>query len=81
MIEARIYSMASPHDIEKQVVVIVRELLVESGQGFSQREISRSSSLQRHLGMDSLGRVELFRRIEKHFHAFPERIFVVRCIQ
>ncbi len=60
--------------IDVQLITITQELLAESGEPY-RREIKLDSSLQRHLGIDSLGRAELFRRIEKKFDmALPDRL-------
>ncbi len=55
------------NDIEKQLLALAQQLLAESGEEYAQRKISLDASLQRHLGIDSLGRAELFQRIEKTF--------------
>lgn len=54
-------------DTGQQLIAIVQQFLAESGIEHSQRHLSLDFSLQRHLGIDSLGRAELFQRIEKHF--------------
>ncbi len=60
-------------EIEKELKTITSELLTESGEPY--REIKMGASLQRHLGIDSLGRAELFRRIEKAFDvSVPDRL-------
>jgi len=59
--------VASQEDIESQLISIVRQLLVESNSAYGQRKISLDLSLERHLGMDSITRAELHRRIEKGF--------------
>lgn len=62
-----------PRDIEKELIDITDRLLKEAGET-QQREIRLDASLQR-LGIDSLGRAELFRRIEKKFDVtVPDRI-------
>lgn len=64
----------SRNDIEMEVVAITRRLLEESGSRY-RREIKLDASLQRHLGIDSLGRAELFQRIEKVFDVtVPDRL-------
>lgn len=61
-------------DVNKELVIIVQQLLKESGQKY-RREIKLSDSLSRHLGIDSLARAELFQRIEKHFQVnIPDRL-------
>lgn len=61
-------------DIEKQLTTIVHQLLIEMGNKYSERKITLTTSLQSHLGIDSLGRAELFQRIEKVFGIkFPDR--------
>src|SRR3990167_5092208 len=63
-----------PQHIDVELITIAQELLAESGEPY-RREIKLDSSLQRHLGIDSLGRAELFRRIEKKFDVtLPDRL-------
>lgn len=57
----------STADIEKQLLYITQQFISESGEGLTHRAITLDASLQRHLGIDSLGRAELFSRIEKQF--------------
>lgn len=54
-------------DVEKQLISTTQQLLSESGTEYNQRQITLDSSLHRHLGIDSIGRAELFQRIEKTF--------------
>ncbi|MBX3708356.1 MAG: AMP-binding protein [Gammaproteobacteria bacterium] len=56
----------SRYDIEKELIAITNKFLTDSGEPYK-REIKTDVSLHRHLGIDSLGRAELFRRIEKSF--------------
>lgn len=64
----------SQHDIEKELIDLTRQLLTESGESFK-RHIKLDDSLQRHLGIDSLARSELFQRIEKKFNiTIPDRL-------
>lgn len=66
----------SEQEIEKELIAIVKQLLAESGQAY-QREIKLNASLQRHLGIDSLGRAELFQRIEKTFNVMvPDQLLM-----
>lgn len=58
---------ANSIDIEKEIIAIVHQLLLESGAEYSQRKITLDTSLQGNLGIDSFGRAELFQRIEKKF--------------
>lgn len=61
-------------NIDIELITTAQELLAESGEPY-RREIKLDSSLQRHLGIDSLGRAELFRRIEKKFDVtLPDRL-------
>lgn len=61
-------------DVEKVIIEITKQLLNESGEQHV-REVRLDMSLQRHLGIDSLGRAELFRRIEKQFHVtLPDKL-------
>lgn len=64
-----------PQDhIEVEIITLTKEFLTESGERY-RREIKIDSSLQRHLGIDSLGRAELFRRIENKFDIrMPEQL-------
>jgi fatty-acyl-CoA synthase len=62
------------HNIDMEIIGITQGLMAESGEPY-RREIKLDSSLQRHLGIDSLGRAELFRRIEKKFDiTLPDRL-------
>lgn len=54
-------------DAEKQLITIAQQLLEESDSDVLHRKITLDSSIQQHLGIDSIGRAELFRRIEKTF--------------
>ncbi len=64
----------SQHEAEKQLLDVVNQFLTESGERYK-REIKLDVSLQRHLGIDSLGRAELFQRIEKNFAVtLPDRL-------
>src|SRR5437868_4906654 len=56
----------SKDEISKELIALTAQLLVESGVTHK-REIKLDLSLQRHLGIDSLARAELFQRIEKKF--------------
>ena len=61
--------------IEQKLVAIAQQLLAESGEEYAHRTITSDASLQRHLGIDSLGRAELFQRIEKNFGVqLPDRV-------
>ena len=63
-----------PQTIDMDLITVTQELLAETGEPY-RREIKLDSSLQRHLGIDSLGRAELFRRIEKKFDiTLPDRL-------
>lgn len=63
-----------PQHIDLELITITQELLAETGEPY-RREIKLDSSLQRHLGIDSLGRAELFRRVEKKFDiTLPDRL-------
>lgn len=63
-----------PQQVDIELISITQELLAETGEPY-RREIRLDSSLQRHLGIDSLGRAELFRRIEKKFDiTLPDRL-------
>ncbi|MHB1946924.1 MAG: AMP-binding protein [Gammaproteobacteria bacterium] len=62
------------NNIQQQIVELVQQLLRDSGVEYTRR-ITPDSSLQRHLGLDSLGRAELFQRLEKQFQIqLPDRI-------
>jgi len=56
-----------PQNVEQQLLKITQQLLAESGEEYAHRQVTLDASLQRHLGIDSLGRAELFSRIEKQF--------------
>ena len=60
--------------IDQELMAIVSQLLAESGVPY-RKEIKMNASLQRHLGIDSLGRAELFQRIENAFDvSVPDRL-------
>lgn len=64
----------SREEIEKELIAITRQLLADSGETHK-REIRIDASLQRHLGIDSLARAELFQRVEKNFNVnVPDRL-------
>jgi 1-acyl-sn-glycerol-3-phosphate acyltransferase len=66
----------SEQEIANQLIIITTELLAESGEQY-QREVKMDMSLQRHLGIDSLGRSELFTRIEKMFNvSLPDKLLI-----
>lgn len=61
-------------EVEKNLIAITMQLLAESGEPHH-REINMQVSIARHLGIDSLGRAELFSRIEKTFDvSIPDRV-------
>ncbi len=64
----------SREEIQKELIVITSRLLDEAAEPYH-REVKLTSSLQRHLGIDSLGRAELFRRIEQSFDiSLPDKL-------
>lgn len=64
----------SQQEIEKELIIIAEQLLKESGETY-QKEVNLNASLQQHLGIDSLSRAELFRRIEKSFDVeLPDKV-------
>ncbi len=63
--------------MEKELITLARALLAETTDAHLSRELTLQSSLQYHLGLDSLGRAELFRRIEKQWKVeLPDRLLV-----
>ncbi len=52
-------------EIESQLVLLIRQFLLEQNTGRAVRAVSLDASLERQLGIDSLGKVEFFHRIEK----------------
>lgn len=54
--------------IETKLTMITREFLSELGRERSQNAISLKASFSRELGIDSLGKVELFHRVEDAFN-------------
>lgn len=62
--------------IDKEIIGITREFLAESGEPY-RREIRLDSNFQTHLNIDSLGRAEWFRRVEKRFDmVLPEKLLI-----
>lgn len=53
--------------VEEQLVAMTEAFLTELGRERAQRALSRDASLQKDLTIDSLGKVELFHRIEAHY--------------
>ncbi|MHB1220592.1 MAG: acyl carrier protein [Gammaproteobacteria bacterium] len=53
--------------MESQLLTIARDFLRELEAERAVQAISLDASLERDLGIDSLGKVELFHRIEKQF--------------
>ncbi|HVE44515.1 MAG TPA: AMP-binding protein [Gammaproteobacteria bacterium] len=65
---------ATREEINNALIAIVVQLLQESGEHHT-KHISVEDSLQRRLGIDSLGRAELFSRVEKAFNVrLPDRL-------
>lgn len=63
--------------MDKELITLARALLAETTDAHLSRELNLQSSLQYHLGLDSLGRAELFRRIEKQWKVdLPDRLLV-----
>lgn len=50
--------------LQQSLITIVEQLLIESGEAHH-REVKLNASFQRYLGIDSLGKAELFQRISK----------------
>lgn len=65
--------MKTTSEIHHELIELTRQFLKESGE-IHHREVKMNTSLQ-SLGIDSLGRAELFQRIEKLFKVqFPDRL-------
>src|SRR3990167_1753123 len=66
--------MQSPKtDTEKNLIEITTQLLLDLDE--KTKHVTLHASLQRHLGIDSLARAELFQRIEKVYGiSFPDRL-------
>src|SRR5688500_13548927 len=63
-------------EIEQALIAIARQLLVKTKE-VQQREVRLDTDLQKHLGVDSLVRAELFDRIGKQFSiTLPDRLLV-----
>ena len=61
-------------NVERELTELTAQLLQESGE-LSRREIRLDASLQRHLGIDSLSRAELFQRVSKKFNVeLPDKL-------
>jgi len=60
--------------IERELIAITQQFLIESEEPYH-KEIRLELSLQRHLGIDSLGRAELFDRIARKFSvSIPDHV-------
>ncbi len=53
--------------VESQLLLLTRQFLLEQETERAVRAIALDASLEKHLGIDSLGKVELLHRIEKTF--------------
>ncbi|MCP4754890.1 MAG: AMP-binding protein [Proteobacteria bacterium] len=64
-------------DVSRVLVRVIKDLMAEIHSGSAaSRPVTLDSSLDKDLGLDSLMRVELLARIERHFGVtLPERIF------
>ena len=63
-------------DYTAPLLQVIDSLLDELNRGKPHRGVSLDSSLERDLGLDSLSRVELLARLERHFGlALPEQTF------
>lgn len=70
------HKMEDPLETAEALLSVLRILLEELHPGRSLTNLSLDSSLDKDLGLDSLGRVELMHRIEKRFNVVPpERLF------
>ncbi|KTD43378.1 AMP-binding protein [Legionella quateirensis] len=68
---------ANQQAVEEQVLSIVREFMTDLDAERGRQAVTLAASLDRDIGIDSLGKVELFRRIEKAFSLqLPERALV-----
>lgn len=54
-------------EIQNKLIAITNDFLIELGRERATRSLTIDASFERHLGIDSLGRVELFHRIEEAF--------------
>ena len=63
-------------EVEQTLITLTRQFLVES-QEVQHREVRLDTDLQKHLGLDSLARAELFDRIGRQFGiTLPDRLLV-----
>ncbi|MBB70909.1 MAG: acyl-CoA synthetase [Legionellales bacterium] len=53
---------------EARIIAILRQFLQTSGNPQALQAVTLEADLERDLGIDSLGRVELFKRLEQAFH-------------
>ncbi len=61
--------------IEKELLEIIKQFVSEVKNEHTANSVTINSYIEQDLGIDSLGRVELFLRIEKHFQmALPENL-------
>lgn len=74
--ESSVEPLAAERDFATPLLQVIESLLAEIKIGTRPETIGLDSSLDRDLGLDSLARVELMARIERHFSlALPERVF------
>ncbi len=67
--------------IEAQLISMTESFLAELGRERAQRALNRDASLQRDLTIDSLGKVELFHRIEAFYEVeLSENVMIAYLI-
>ncbi len=68
-----------PESVSRDLLRLIRELLAASaGKGDRPPQVSLDSRLEHDLGLDSLGRSELFARLEQHFGVrLPEQALLL----
>ncbi len=65
------------HNVEDQLLAVTRDFLDSLGKKKALAILTLDSDLSKHLGIDSLGRVELFHQIEESFQVYlPEHLLV-----
>ncbi|MFI4938319.1 MAG: 1-acylglycerol-3-phosphate O-acyltransferase [Candidatus Berkiellales bacterium] len=65
--------------LETRIIHITDQFLAQLGRSSAQRKISLDASLQHDLGIDSLGRVELFHQIEEAFGVFLSESVMIQA--
>lgn len=71
------------NELSGQILHVIRQFIIETGHLRLAHTIDNTSTIEKDLGIDSLGRVELFHRLEKNFaiHIPAEQMAAAETVQ